>query len=358
MRTVLRHAERADYIVLMRSAFLELLEPIRSRIRPPVLITPAAPRLVADLVVTLGLSQTACFQFDLYQAERLGDELREFSADADVLTAADLWDVPGRFNTVLLPSPPRGERELKRDLVEQAYHVLEEGGRLVVLSPVPRDHFYPDLLKKTFGKVALERSGIGTVLWSARRGDKPRRRHEMTFHVRDGEQSLVFMSRPGVFGYGRMDDGSRALTDVMQVKPGDRILDLGCGLGAVGILAARRGGPEARVTLVDSNLRAVALAGQNARANGLAVFEAIAAVRLEGLPERSFDLALANPPYYAQHGVARLFLEGARRMLVPGGRLHLVTKQADVVSEIVAEFFGQPAVEVRRGYSVLTAQRR
>src|SRR5207248_5379809 len=141
------------------------------------------------------------------------------------------------------------------------------------------------------------------VLWSARRGDKPRRRHEMTFHVRDGDRSLAFVSRPGVFGYGRMDDGARALTDAMHVEPSDRILDLGCGLGAVGILAARRGGPEAKVTLVDSNLRAVALAELNARENGLKGFQASAAIRLEGLPERLFDLALANPPYYAQHGV-------------------------------------------------------
>jgi 16S rRNA (guanine1207-N2)-methyltransferase len=342
----------------MRSAFLELLEPVRKRIRSPVLIAPAAPRLVADLVVTLGLAQTACFQFDLFQAERLRDELREFGADADVFTAADLWDVPRRFSTLLLPSPPRGERELKRDLVEQAYHVLDAEGRLVVLSPVPRDQFYPDLLKKTFGKVALEAVSKGTVLWSARRGDKPRRRHEMIFHVRDGDGSLEFVARPGVFGYGRMDDGSRALTEAMQVKPGDRILDLGCGLGAVGILAARRGRPEARVTFVDSNLRAVALAGHNARENGLRNFESVVAVRLEGLPQRSFDLALANPPYYAQHGVARLFVEGARHLLAPGGRLHLVTKQADVVSEIVGEYFGKPAVELHRGYAVLTAQKR
>lgn len=337
----------------MASAFLDLLAHARARIRPPVLIAPAAPRLVADFVVTLGLPGTAAFQFDLYQAERLRHELRELGEAADVHTAGDLWDVRNRFATMLLPSPPRGERELKRDLVEQSYHVLADGGKLLVLSPVPKDQFYPEVMKKTFGRVALESSDLGTVLWSARHGDKPRRRHEISFRVRDGDDSLVFVSRPGVFSYGRLDDGARALTEVVQTKPGDRILDLGCGMGAVGIIAARRGGPESTLALVDSHCRAVALAELNARANGLTNFTAMAASRLERLPERSFDLVVANPPYYAQHGVARLFVEGAKSTLSPGGRLFVVTKQADIVGEIVAEHFDEPTIELRRGYAVL-----
>lgn len=336
----------------MASAFLELLERGRSRLRPPVLIAGGAPRLVADLVVSLGLSGTACFQFDLFQADRLRDELRAVGTDADVLTAADLWDVPTRFGSVLIPSPPRGERELKRDLVEQAYHIIADDGRLVVLSPVEKDQFYPALLKKTYGKVALEHSRAGTVLWSPRHGDKPRRRHEVDYHVRDGESSLVIVSRPGVFSYGELDEGARALAEAMHIEPGDRILDLGCGVGAVGIIAGRRGGP---VTFVDSHLRAVALAELNAKANGLTDFTCVAAANLEGLPTRSFDVVLANPPYYAQHAVARLFVDGAKRVLKPGGRLYLVTKQADIVGEIVFEAFGEPKADLRRGYVVFTS---
>lgn len=342
----------------MPSPFLDLLAAVRARIKPPVLIALGAPRLGSELVVTLGMPGTVCFQFDLYQAERTRDELREIGSDAAVHTAADLWDLPGRFRTVLLPSPPRGERELKRDLVEQAYHVIEDGGRLVVLSPVANDQFYPALLKKTYGKVSAELVRAGTIFTSPRHGDKPRRRHELRFHVRDGEASLAFVSRPGVFGYGRMDDGARALSEVMQVRPDDRILDLGCGSGTVGVLAARRAGARASVTFVDSNTRAAALAELNARANGLSNVTAIAAARLEGLPDRSYDLALANPPYYAKHGIARLFVEGAKRLLAPRGRLYLVTKHADVVGEIVAEHFRRPEVVLQRGYAVVTAGKK
>src|SRR5262249_46341816 len=200
-------------------------------------------------------------------------------------------------------------------------------------------------------KASSESSRAGSMLWASRHGSKPRRRHEIAFHVRDANDSLTLVSRPGVFGYGRLDEGARALTEAMRVETGDRILDLGCGIGGVGVLAARRAGPSARVTFVDSNRRAIALAEHNARGNGIANFETLAAARLEGLLECSFDLALANPPYFAQHEVARLFVEGAKKLLVRGGRLQMVTKQADIIGEIMTEQFAEPTVELRRGYA-------
>jgi 16S rRNA (guanine1207-N2)-methyltransferase len=349
----------------MPSPFLDLLAAARPRLRPPVAVVLGAPRLAADLVTALGLPDTTCYQMDLYQADRLRDELRALGAEAEVLTAADLWDLPARFHSALYPSPPRGERELKRDVVEQAYHVLRPRGALVVLSPVVKDQFFPAVVKKVFGRVALETSPAGTVLWAQRGADHPRRRHEITFHVRPpGEPGasatggpLAFKSRPGVFTYGRMDAGARALIEAAEVRPGDRIVDLGCGTGAVGVLAGLRAGPGGSVTFVDSNLRAAALAGENARANGLGDFRVVATAALEGLPAAGFDLALANPPYYAQQGVARLFVAGARRLLRRGGRLYVVTKRADAVGEIVDETFGEPRLELRRDYAVLAVKK-
>src|SRR5581483_5244613 len=99
---------------------------------------------------------------------------------------------------------------------------------------------------------------------------------ETNFHVRAGDESLNFISRPGVFAYGRFDAGARALVETMLIEPGDRILDVGCGCGTNGILAARRSGSEGEVVFVDSNLRALALAELNARANRVEHFQAVA----------------------------------------------------------------------------------
>jgi 16S rRNA (guanine1207-N2)-methyltransferase len=159
-----------------------------------------------------------------------------------------------------------------------------------------------------------------------------------------------------VFSYGRFDAGARALVEVMQINPGDRVLDVGCGCGTNGVLAGQRSGPTGFTALVDSNVRAVALADHNARANGLTTYQAVASSGVDGLPPGPFDVALANPPYYAQSSIARLFIERSRAVLRPGGRFYLVTKQPDQVGPVVADLFGTTEVVEQRGYVALCAR--
>jgi 16S rRNA (guanine1207-N2)-methyltransferase len=240
-------------------------------------------------------------------------------------------------------------------MVEQAFHILRPGGTFIVWSSYQDDPFFPGLLKKIFGKLHERRDGPDTVFWCPRQGERPRRRHEITFQARVGGESCRFVSRPGVFSYGRFDEGARALAEVMEVRPGDRVLDIGCGCGTNGVFAGRLAGAEGFVSFVDSNVRAVALAELNARANGLTRFEALASSRVEGPAANSFDVALANPPYYANSSIARLFIDRARDLLKPDGRFYLVTRQPDEVAEAVGEAFGRVGALVRRGYTILRA---
>jgi 16S rRNA (guanine1207-N2)-methyltransferase len=326
---------------------------VASRLRPPFVIVLGSPRQAADCAVALE-GEVTCFQFDLFQAERLQDELRQRGRDARVVTAPDLWDLPAAFQTAIYPAPQGGERALKLDLIEQTYHVLRQHGSLVIRSPYEKEQFFPAALKKVFGRYHAPGAGGGAVLWAPRSNDRPRRRHEVTFQVHvNGLGPLRFLSRPGTFAYGRFDDGARALVETMVIEEGDRILDLGCGCGANGIIAGLRSGAQGSVTFVDSDVRAVALAEHNARANGLTRFQTIASSRIEGLPPGAFDVALANPPYYAQASIARLFIERAFDLLKPGGRLYLVTRQPNQVVPIVTELFGDSEAELRRGYLVV-----
>jgi 16S rRNA (guanine1207-N2)-methyltransferase len=341
----------------------QLLEGVRRRVRPPVCVVLGSPRETAELVAQLGVPQVVCYQLDLYQADRLREELKARQAAAEVVARPDLWDLPATFQTAIFPVAKGGERILKIDMIEHAFHVLQPGGWFIVLSPYERESLFPPALKKVFGPVhastssAKAAAGSGQVFWCQREGDRPRRRHELTFQVRvDEHTSLRFLSQPGTFSYGRFDDGARALTETMTINSGDRILDLGCGCGTNGVLAGRLAGPFGHVTFVDSNVRAAALAGHNARANGLAQFEVLASSTAEELPAGSFDVSLANPPYYAQASIAELFVERSRQLLKPGGRFYLVTKQPDVVGPIIEEAFGTFDFATRRGYTILSAQ--
>lgn len=330
---------------------------IAEKVRPPVAIALGSPQQAAQLATLCPAGDVVCFQLDLHQSARLEDELREAGRSARVETRPDFWDLPTGFQTVLFPVAMHGERELKLDLLEQSLQILKPGGLLIALSEYDRDQLLPKALKKIFGKChELPASREGGVFWSAKEKEKPRRRHEMTFHARIGEgPSHAFLSRPGVFTYGRMDAGARALLEVAHIEAGNAVLDLGCGVGTNGVLAADRAGLDASITFVDSNVRATVLAEENARANGLTRFSCLASARLEGLPAAAYDVILANPPYYAASAIARMFVERSVALLKPGGRFYLVTKQVEHVAPFLVETFGDAQAFENRGYSVLEA---
>lgn len=337
--------------------FVPLLDDARSRIRSPVVILLGSPVQAADLVAALDVPDIVCFQLDLHQAGRLQELLAERGLDARVETRPDLWDLEPIFQTVLFPVPGHGERELKVDLVDQAYHVLRPGGQLISLSEFRKDQFCPRWHKKVFGKCGEAPSRKeGSVFWSERGADKPRRRHEQHFQAGvAGIDAIELLSRPGVFAYGRLDEGTMALVECAEIHDGDRVLDMGCGSGAAGVLATRRAN-DVHITFVDSNVRAVEVSRLNAEAVGLTDFRTVATARFDGVPNEDFDVILANPPYYAQLGIARFFIESALPLMRSGGRFSIVTKQPDQLGPWVEEVFGNLTILTRRGYMVLQAR--
>jgi 23S rRNA (guanine1835-N2)-methyltransferase len=328
---------------------------VRDKARPPLAVVLGSPTEVTHCLSFLGGIETTCYQMDLYQAGRLHLELAEQQTMAKVVTEADLWDLPADFQSVLYLPARAGERELKIDMIEQAFHILRPHGTLIVWSPYETDPFFANLLKKIFGRVHAPHLDGETVLWCRREGDRPRRRHEVTFQARiAGGPSCRFLSRPGVFSYGRLDNGARALVETMTVHPGERVADLGCGCGTNGIFAAQQAGATGHIAFVDSNVRAIALAEINARSNGVTDFQTVASSRIEGLPDGSFDVVLANPPYYANYTIAQLFLSRSRQLLKPDGRFYLVTKQVQESADLMMETFENVEAIMHRGYTILS----
>src|SRR5581483_3558789 len=73
---------------------------------------------------------------------------------------------------------------------------------------------------------------------------------------------LLLETQPGAFAHRGLDPGTRLLIETMAVSPRARVLDLGCGAGAVGIVAAKLA-HDGHVTLVDCDIRATRLAERN-----------------------------------------------------------------------------------------------
>jgi 16S rRNA G1207 methylase RsmC len=339
------------------TAPLNLFDAIAKKVTPPVCVVLGSPRTAAELAARIAQPDTVCYQMDLHQAQRLTEQLAALGVSAQVRVLPDLWDLPQRFQTVLYPAPRRGERELKLDMVEQAQSILDLGGQLIVLSEHVPDSLFGPLLKKIFGKVvAVPHGADGTTFLAVKRAERPRRRHEVIVQGRfEPIGSLRFVTRPGVFTYAQIDNGARALLELVQLQAGMRILDVGCGFGINGIVAGLRAGGATQVSFVDSNVRAVQLTELNARQCGLPDFEVIASQHVAGLRHAPYDAVLTNPPYFAQGEITRLFIERGAALLHPHGSFYLVTKQPISTEPFMVEHFRRFEVLLHRGYHVFVA---
>jgi 16S rRNA G1207 methylase RsmC len=71
----------------------------------------------------------------------------------------------------------------------------------------------------------------------------------------------------------------------------------------------------------------------------------------------TYDLALANPPYYAGFRIARHFLTAGRDALRPGGTILVVTKRPECYEENMPEWFDDVSVVERKRYFIFQGVR-
>jgi 16S rRNA (guanine1207-N2)-methyltransferase len=160
-----------------------------------------------------------------------------------------------------------------------------------------------------------------------------------------------------VFSPSGVDAGTLAMLSEATFHPEDRVLDLGCGCGVVGILAAKLLGAE-RVDLCDVQSEAIALSRRNALRNGLPALRVWESDGLESVPGEDFTLILSNPPYHADFAVPKRFIAQSYRRLAPGGRLMMVTKRLDWYKNRLIAVFGGVRIARVGGYYVFTAEKR
>jgi 16S rRNA (guanine1207-N2)-methyltransferase len=170
---------------------------------------------------------------------------------------------------------------------------------------------------------------------------------------------LRLETQPGVFAHHGIDLGSRLLVEAMKVSPTARVLDLGCGYGVIGIVAAKLAA-KGHVTLVDSDIRATRLAQRNLELNGVTNAEVILGDGLHDLPPKArFDVVVSNPPTHSGREVLDDFVAGAYRVLKPRGQLYLVINRLLSLKREVERVFGNAeTVGHAKGYVVIRAVKR
>ncbi|MBA2286959.1 MAG: methyltransferase [Ktedonobacteraceae bacterium] len=206
--------------------------------------------------------------------------------------------------------------------LEVAAYALKVGGQLYIVGA--KDRGIVSVAKRMqacFGNVeTLEISRGQRVV---------RSRKDAGWQAPEGQPPALPLT--DVFAGGKLDEGTRLLLEVLEVRTTDVALDIGCGAGYIGLHIAQLA-PKGQVTMVDASLAAVAHARQRVEESGQSNVQVLPSVGAQAVIEQRFDLVVTNPPFHIggiqTTAIAERFIREAAQVLrPPRGRFYLVANR-------------------------------
>ena len=267
------------------------------------------------------------------------------------------------YDTILVYQ--QQSRALTELWLRQAASMLSETGTLVVVGAA-KSGIRPseDLLESLCASVRIHevRSGVRVLLgkgpFQSSSCAVPREEHGDEIAGVD----FQWVGSPGVFGREMMDPASRLLLETVVLPHKGKILDLGCGSGALGIWSARRM-PGVQVTMVDVSVSAVRRAQEGIELNGLTNADVLLSDGTDALEGKRFNVVISNPPMHIHgsqdHRITERFVRMAAQAVGRKGRLWMVTAPTAPVRKLLTELFTEVRIAVDSGpFRVYDAIRR
>jgi len=172
--------------------------------------------------------------------------------------------------------------------------------------------------------------------------------------------SFEFLTASSVFSKKQVDLGTRLLIETMVLPETGAVLDVGCGYGAVGIVAAASN-PRLKVIMTDVNARAVRLARQNAQKNKVTSTEVRCGYLYEPIKELTFNCVLSNPPVSAGMATVKALITQAPTVMAENASFQMVIRSkigAKTLPLLFNEAFDNCQILARKsGYRVLLAEK-
>lgn len=278
----------------------------------------------------------------------------------------------GHFDIIALSPPPDATIGGVFEMIERAQPKLRHGAMLYVGAKAHRGaKSIMRKLTETIGPAKVVARANGDWLMRAERspilppenGDLSKHEHVIEEEIRG--RRYRFHTSAGLFSHDALDPGTRLLIETMELRPRHSVIDLGCGYGPIGIVAAHLAS-VGRIVMVDCDARAFEYALANvrshhlnhARKNGKPRVEVILGDRFDAVPGERFDRVLSHPPVHAGSDVLFPLVDDAYRHLRVHGRLYLVIVRYAAVMKHIAKVFGDCRIAAESGRQVVLVAER
>lgn len=169
--------------------------------------------------------------------------------------------------------------------------------------------------------------------------------------------NLKFKTNDKVFSPKSIDKGTLSMLSQVKFSYEDKVLDLGCGYGFVGIYAGQFVNPK-KITMSDVSDDALVLARSNTVLNNLPEINVIKSNGLDEIPDNGYTLILANPPYHTDFSVAKNYIEKGYKKLTVGGKMYIVTKRKEWYKNKLISIFGGVKIIEINGYFVFMSEKK
>ena len=163
-----------------------------------------------------------------------------------------------------------------------------------------------------------------------------------------------FLASDGVFSKRRVDFGTNVLINSLEDLSNKKVLDLGCGVGVMGILIAK-GFKGTSVTLSDVNEKALEFANKNIDLNNVKNAKTVVSSLFDNIDE-TFDVIVSNPPIRAGKQIVHGVVKDGYHHLNKGGFVYVVIQKkqgAESLKKVMEETFGNvQTVNKENGYMI------
>ncbi|MFB6159503.1 MAG: methyltransferase [Candidatus Nanohalobium sp.] len=267
-------------------------------------------------------------------------------------------DIEQSFDKVLYAPKPYANTDIVKNNLTEAINLLEEDGELYLASSKKEGlNRYKDWLKQFDGELDKINSRDGYHVYRySKQGEIEDRKVdvERSFEAEINGVKANFETVEGLFSPTSLDKGSRLLIENIEADSGDKVWDVACGYGAIGIFLKKLYDPE--IYFSDNNLKAVKQTGRNLQLNEIEKYSLEHADCLDTFEGKKFDKIVSNPPTHQGKGITDEIFQNSYQRLRKGGELYIVYNQNMNYEQQLEQIFKKVEIlEKKDNYAVTRA---